>query len=501
MDLKKADRSTLKSYFVKNAIPTESNFADLIDALINQKDDGLTKLAGEPLSVQADGEDASQKKAINFYRSFADAKPAWSLSLNPRSDPANAATAKPGWSVGDADGNSKLFIDQTTGRLGVGTVSPAEALEVNGRAKIGTMSVGPWPANGDYGFLGASTLNQAAQGNYALLQGNSDGPGRTFLNSPIDIHFRIGNVDKMVMLNNGNFGIGAADPRAKLEVRGGAIMPTAGNTAAAGIQFPPDPGGGGGDAAWLRFYPRSGEACTLELGTSNDGDDHISLMPSGNVGIGTLTPANKLDVMGDVAILNKHAFRGSDTWLRLNQDGAFPNGVHTPGLFAPMALNVGGAIGFGSPGTGNGVFTGNVKAASFTGILLSGNGKYFVTMQDDRNFVLYNVSGGAVWSSSTSVSDVRLKKDIRTLDNAVANLQSLRGIAFSWKDSELGEGDQIGVVAQEVEQVYPTLVSTIQGRKLVNYQGLIPVLIEAVKEQQLRIGDLQSEIRILKSNG
>jgi len=293
MDIKKLDRAALKSYFVKNAVPTESNFADLIDGMLNQKEDGLVRLPGEPLSIQADGNDSSQKKAINFYRSFTDAKPAWTLSLNPRVDPSNAATARLGWSVGDADGGSKLFIDQTTGNLGVGTVDPGpyrlnvvgpalftgnylfvnsenagrlrvgavagmpglfsgddgpkplmlgvpagqkvylggtdasveggtgnaffkgkvgigtavggERLELNGRVKAGTLSVGPWPANdGGYVFFGANNLDQSAAGNYALLQGVTDGPGRTFLNSPVDIRFRINNADRMVLLNNGD---------------------------------------------------------------------------------------------------------------------------------------------------------------------------------------------------------------------------------------------------------------------------------------------------------
>ena len=46
-------------------------------------------------------------------------------------------------------------------------------------------------------------------------------------------------------------------------------------------------------------------------------------------------PVNRLDVNGDVALSGKHAFRSSDPWLRLNQDGAFTSGTHTPGLFAP----------------------------------------------------------------------------------------------------------------------------------------------------------------------
>jgi len=49
----------------------------------------------------------------------------------------------------------------------------------------------------------------------------------------------------------------------------GKLTPSAGNTEANGILFPKNPGGGGSDAAWLRYYPRSGESCALEICTSN----------------------------------------------------------------------------------------------------------------------------------------------------------------------------------------------------------------------------------------
>ncbi|MFM2306659.1 MAG: hypothetical protein RLZZ367_1328 [Bacteroidota bacterium] len=78
----------------------------------------------------------------------------------------------------------------------------------------------------------------------------------------------------------------------------GYIQPSAGSTAANGIKFPADPAGGSGDIAWMRYYARSGESMTLELGLNNDADDHLALMPSGNVGIGTTAPAKKLDVQG-----------------------------------------------------------------------------------------------------------------------------------------------------------------------------------------------------------
>jgi hypothetical protein len=100
----------------------------------------------------------------------------------------------------------------------------------------------------------------------------------------------------------------------------GAITPSAGNADNAGIMFPRDPGGGGGDAAWIRYYPRAGtEACTLELGISNDGDDHIALMSSGNVGIGTQTPGSKLHVIGSVMeVLEVIGCQKRDDWTSAN---------------------------------------------------------------------------------------------------------------------------------------------------------------------------------------
>ena len=83
----------------------------------------------------------------------------------------------------------------------------------------------------------------------------------------------------------------------------GAITPSLGNSQTNGIIFPKDPFGGSGDAAWIRYYRRgsSGEATTFEIGTSNDVDDHIALMPgSGGVGIGTNNPGSyKLNVQGN----------------------------------------------------------------------------------------------------------------------------------------------------------------------------------------------------------
>jgi hypothetical protein len=88
------------------------------------------------------------------------------------------------------------------------------------------------------------------------------------------------------------------------------IRPSAGS-GNNGIIFPENPGGNSGDVAWIKYYPRSGEACSLEIGINNNADDHIILQPNtGCVGINKVPEsAYKLDVEGSIKFngnLNKN---------------------------------------------------------------------------------------------------------------------------------------------------------------------------------------------------
>jgi hypothetical protein len=143
------------------------------------------------------------------------------MALNLQVENVVSTTAQ---TVKDQNGNTSPLI-LSTDKVGIGTLSPAEALEVNGRIKSGALTIGPWPANPNrYTFFGTNALNQADAGNYALLQAAADvDQGVTFLNSPVSIHFRIGNAEKMALANNGNVGIGTMEPREKLEVNGNIV--------------------------------------------------------------------------------------------------------------------------------------------------------------------------------------------------------------------------------------------------------------------------------------
>jgi hypothetical protein len=109
---------------------------------------------------------------------------------------------------------------------------------------------------------------------------------------------------------------------------------------------------------------------------------------------------------------------------------------------------------------------------------------------------------GYMWIQGTLTqnSDRNLKSNIQLLPNALQNLQKINGVSYKWKDTEqMGTQTEIGVIAQDVEKVYPELVGENEGYKTTNYIGLIPVLIEAVKEQQKMIELLQQRISELEN--
>lgn len=107
--------------------------------------------------------------------------------------------------------------------------------------------------------------------------------------------------------------------------------------------------------------------------------------------------------------------------------------------------------------------------------------------RDLVNLVDGTFSGTITASDINSTSDETLKTNIKTVENSLETIQSLRGVSFDWKTT--GK-TSYGVIAQELEEVLPELVSDGEI-KSVNYNGLIGVLIEAVKELSAEIEELK----------
>jgi uncharacterized ubiquitin-like protein YukD len=138
-----------------------------------------------------------------------------------------------------------------------------------------------------------------------------------------------------------------------------------------------------------------------------------------------------------------------------------------------------------SHGSNNVTTTGDVSSTnmSFT-TLLSGATATFTADCTAQNFF--------------ATSDVNLKHEIRRIEGAVEQCQKLRGVEFKWKHGE-DTRDQMGVIAQEVEAVYPSLVAEVNGFKRVDYSKLVGLLIEAVKELKQESAELRAEIADLRA--
>ena len=117
---------------------------------------------------------------------------------------------------------------------------------------------------------------------------------------------------------------------------------------------------------------------------------------------------------------------------------------------------------------------------------------------------------GNVWIGGTvdenNTSDINLKDDIKPIENAVDKVKGINGVEFKWKtDPGLGlikpGKKSTGVIAQDVEKVLPTAVkSNSRDQLCVEYNQLIPLLVEAVKDQQTQIEDLKQQIADLQSS-
>ena len=103
---------------------------------------------------------------------------------------------------------------------------------------------------------------------------------------------------------------------------------------------------------------------------------------------------------------------------------------------------------------------------------------------------------GNLWIAGalTQNSDARLKKDISVIENSMQKLEQINRYHYNWKDGDRDSALQTGVPAQELEKVMPELVSAnAKGIKSVNYSGLIPYLLEAIKGLQQEVDQLKAK--------
>ena len=155
----------------------------------------------------------------------------------------------------------------------------------------------------------------------------------------------------------------------------------------------------------------------------------------------------------------------------------------------------------------------DILAMAGTGRVYIADGEIFFngTSNGSAGFKMIGTTGAfhanndvIAYSSTLTASDERLKENIRPIESSLDKVLTLKGVKFDWKDKDRAN-DQLGFIAQDVEKVLPEVVNEIEnglgdydGHKVVNYSAVVPVLVEAIKEQQKLINRLEDRLKDLE---
>lgn len=214
--------------------------------------------------------------------------------------------------------------------------------------------------------------------------------------------------------------------------------------------------------------------------TSSEG-----LVVDGNVGIGVTSPASRLSIGGSGS--SSHALYVDAPGAGASSTAIFASGSNvgvqasgtTYGLYGSATNNYGV---YGSGPTG-------VYGVSTTGVAVQGYG---------QTYDFYASGPGTNYGQSSSI---RWKEDVREIPNALDMIEGMRGVYFNWDEEHGGEHD-IGFIAEEVGVYVPEIVNYEEDGIFadgMDYSGITPVLLQAIKELKAEKDALEERIEALEA--
>ena len=284
--------------------------------------------------------------------------------------------------------------------------------------------------------------------------------------------------DALVILKNGNTGISTSTPGFPLNFAltlGDKIslFGNSGNHYGFGIQN-----------NLLQIHASAvGEDIAFGYGSSSSFTETMRIKGNGNVGIGKTNPVNKVHIT--------YAPSGAIPFSSIFTPLVVEGNSHTYiNLLSPDANETGILFGKASNAASGGILYNNIGAS---------NGFQFRVGGNVTKFELFTTGNATLQGTLTQASDARLKKELTPLKNSLEKITRLNGYNYYWKDESADNLLQTGVLAQEVQKLFPELVKEDdEGKLSVNYSGLIPILIESVKEQQKQIEVQQRRNELLQ---
>ena len=242
----------------------------------------------------------------------------------------------------------------------------------------------------------------------------------------------------------------------------------------------------------------------VSWGTTNFTAGYQNIAGDINAPVGTAGSATAIG-HGTVAS-GRSSFSANKYTSATNQASASLGLGTTADNFGMLAVGVNNAGGIGDTSIdpndyggyyyADGEYTGTNPGVAFVvgnGDVNSSTGR---AGDNPSNAFIVNYDGSATLSGELTVeSDTRLKTNITTLGNTLSKLLLIDGKSYTMKSNEAIE--KIGLLAQEVQKAFPELVKQAgdaEGTLSINYQGMIPVLINAIKEQQIELQKLKKKL-------
>jgi hypothetical protein len=277
--------------------------------------------------------------------------------------------------------------------------------------------------------------------------------------------------------------------------------------------------------------PPNGTVFFIGLSETGRGVTDMQINPDGLVGIGTATPSAQLAVVAHSGLGGISAFLSQGEDSARNGTGTARNGGTGVNAFGGLALDSTGGGGDGVLAAGGsatvGLAAGGNGVSAFGGSAVLGGGGlggFGIFASGGKNSdgslaragefqgdveitgclsVSPNTSAHAQFGSC--LSDVRLKKSIQPFPAVLDNLVRLQPVSYNWRTEEypqfrFSSGRTIGLIAQEVEKVFPDMVSTDEaGYKRVNYGELPYLMLQAIRELKTENDNLRERLQRLEA--
>jgi hypothetical protein len=287
--------------------------------------------------------------------------------------------------------------------------------------------------------------------------------------------------------------------------------------------------GGNSTTQSLTFKPTSGNGTTgadhiFQVG-NNGGTEAMRILNNGNVGIGTTAPSAKLNISGGGVRIFSGFANNSTSRPALNTLSIGNYEIRAVGGGGGATQADGSDDGFlrlSAGGGGSAIAQSSIDITGYSNVADMLNNIVMRTAGTERiridnvgnvgigtssPTVKLQVNGDIIANSIAGSSDIRYKKNIRSVINALDKVKSLRGVYFNWDQEafptkEFSDRTELGFIAQEVEKIIPEVVTKDKTKdefRSIKYDKLVALLVEAIKEQQIQIDSLKVSVKKLKN--